>query len=275
VEGSDRWFPRLLGIASAAALLFSLLLPSGALAWSAGCDGHATIFAFAGEEEHHAGTIGAQASVETVNEGLCAPTDGFGSSSSSWVALVGAYLGSGSENDIYQVGIDKCQDPGCPRDPPTTYYFYAYGHHASTACGAEKLPVAVKAPKGDATAYSHVMKVDKVFVSGGANEYRLYVDGAEQNRVLATQLETCWNGVGASEYADEVHDPGDQAGGCISSCVEHAQNFAYVQYRDGLGWHSMNRPFGQVCDVHDLSTMNCNIASNLHDWFYVRDTRAP
>ena len=261
------------GLVAAVVLQLSLGSSVGRAAWSEPCDGVDFGYYYAGMSEDHANVRGAQTKIEFFNQGLCTPNDGYGSFSSNWVAIVGYDPLDVLRFNIYQVGIDKCQDPGCPRDPPTPYYFYAYGRMASTTCGQSLAPFPWRAPKGDANTTTYAYRIEKEFPSGEPAAYVLRIGGVEQNRRLTWDIETCWKGVDGAQYANEVFDLGDQSGGTVSN----HQSFAENRWKDSAGWHGMNRPYLDPCDTAPGQNdwQRCFVSSTRHDTFYSWDTRAP
>jgi len=243
--------------------------PASSMAWSHGCGGpDATPPDFVGQREHHTGITGARVKIEwstAVAPVLCT-TAGADSFSSTWVAI-------GNEvdpNDIYQVGIDRCQGGGCaPTSGPddTPYYFVAKGRGYSAVCGTGVAPTPVETQQGLATAGSlwyQIYQPDSV-------TFQTRIGGATAGVSMSTYWAgQCWGGVAVAAYDNEVFDIFDQTAGRTSD----TQFWSSATWTNSSGTLvSMNRPFSSNCDDKDRSSMACAVASNLHDAWYTHDTR--
>lgn len=274
---------RVLGTLTILAMLWWAVVvpgPGAVVAWSGPCDGIDNIrSAFAGMIEGPTRMTGARGKIEFANPVLCTrPAAGEPVFSSVWVAVVGSDSNDRYGYNTYQVGIDKCSNgaaSSCPSGQDNVpYYFYAYGRMSGPNCGAEVPPIPQKAPLGNAYDASYWYAVRK----SGAY-YIASIAGVEQNRKGAFYLETCWtsepqadDGVDGAQYMNEVQDPNSQSGGSVSD----SQFISSVTWYDAAGAsHSLWRPYNQLCDVHDLSTQRCKVASNLHDSWYSWDSRQP
>lgn len=265
------------------ATAFLMVLPAAAAgpvaAWSAPCDGRNNITAFAGMFEGPARMTGARAKIEFANPVLCTgPAPGESVFSSVWVAVVGNDPNDPYGLNIFQVGIDKCSNgdaSGCPPGQDNIpYYFYAYGRMSGPNCAQAVAPRPIKAPLGNAYDASYWYAVRK-----SGSDYVASIAGIEQYRKGAFYLESCWtsepqadDGVDGAQYMNEVQDPNTQSGGSVSD----SQFISSVTWYDANGGsHSLWRAYNQLCDVHDLSTQRCKVASNLHDSWYSWDSRQP
>ncbi len=266
---------RVTAILAAVALLFAVHLsqPPVVAAWSHSCAGPASydpfgyaINSFSGVLSGSPGLTGARAKIEwstSVDPRLCTGSgDGF---SSSWVALTGD-----GGWDIYQVGIDKCKNGLCNADngvEDRSYYFWAYGREAGS-CGAALGPEPILAPLGLTSANSYWYQVYK-----SGSYYYARIGGSTQNSKTAGSLETCWSGgPQGAQYMTELWDLFDQNPGRVAD----QQFISSATWTDSGGTlTSVWRPYSTDCDVVDLSSMRCRIASNLHNSWYVWDTRQP
>jgi hypothetical protein len=244
-------------VAATLALASLPVLAASAAAWTAQCDGFPPSAWFEGLAEDHLNNHGVRALIEYNNPALClnpAPGDGE-TFSASWVGLVKTT----HPYNIYQVGLDKCQNrPGCPAG---VYYFWAYGRQQGACAMMLPLPNNV----GAANANSYWYQIIKI----GAY-FHARIAGVTKDTKLFSSLDTCWGGISGWQILDEVGDPGDEAG----SQGADTRFYSSITWRDHLDVdHALNRPFSSPCDVEELSTMNCWVASNLHDAFYTDDTR--
>jgi len=260
----------------AVALLFVGFLahPAPALAWSHSCGGPASydaygdpISSFSGIIDGTPGLTGVRAKIEwstSVDPTLCSGTGT--SFSSSWVAVVG----DGGPWEIYQVGIDKCHNTGCNPDNGVVdraYYFFAYGREESSSCQAIA-PEPIKAPMGLTSAGSYWYQIYK-----NGFYYYARIAGSQQDFRIDTALETCWvDGPTGAQYMTELWDLFDQNPGRVAD----QQFFSSATWTNSGGsLVSVYRPYSSNCEIVDLSSMRCRVASNLHDSWYTWDTRQP
>lgn len=250
------WRPMIVAAVVCVIALPAVVRP--ALAWSPTCDGQVTSPWFEGLIEDHLNNHGVRALIEYNNPSLCrdpAPGDGE-TFSSSWVGLVRNV----HPYNIYQVGLDKCQNrAGCPTG---VYYFWAYGRQQG-ACGQALAPVPHDVGSANSNSYWYqIIKIGAYF--------HARIAGVTKDTKVFSSLDTCWGGISGWQILEEVGDPGDEAGSQGTDTRFHSQ----ITWRDSSdAEHALNRPFGSPCDVEDLPTMNCWVASNLHDAFYADDTR--
>lgn len=112
----------------------------------------------------------------------------------------------------------------------------------------------------------HFFQISKV-----GSSYNYYIDEVFKYSRSVSDIETCWPGVAAVEYQDEMLNNGDQAGGTVSN----HQLFGEVQYQNGSGWHYENRSSGSACDANSNPTnWRCAWDYTGHN-FYPWDNRAP
>ena len=213
------------------------------------------------------GLKGAYAEIEYFNESLC--TQGattVNSWSLSWVSLDGPQSSSVPGIDIFQGGYAKCPDPtvgSCPWNAGITYYWVFYAREQG-ACGAAFNTGFIKI--ANAAAGIHFFQVSKV----GSN-YNFYIDEVLKYQRSLADIDTCWPGVSAVEYQDEMLNNGDQAGGTVSN----HQSFAEVQYQNATGWHYESRASGAACDANSFpASWRCNWDYTGHN-FYPWDARVP
>lgn len=243
--------------------------PVVVLAWSHGCGGpSATPPDFVGLVEDHAGLLGARAKIEwsTLIDPVLCTTSGGDSYSSSWVGIVNYSSG----NNIYQVGIDKCQGTQCgPDSGPdnTAYYFVAKGRGYSPVCGTAVAPTPVETSQGLASAGSLWYQVYK----SNSTTFQTRIGGATAGDSMSTYWTgQCWGGVEAAQYLNEVWDIFDQTPGRSAD----NQFWSSATWTNSSGTlTSINRPFSSGCDDDTRSSMACGVASNLHDAWYTSDTR--
>lgn len=263
-------------------VMASWIFPPATSAWSHGCDGVNNYTAFAGMLEFHPLTTGARAKIEYANPTLCtSPAPGESSFSSVWTAVAGADANDVDGLNIYQVGIDKCQNgaaSGCPSGVNNVpYYFYAYGRMSGPNCGTSVAPQPQKAPRGLATNDSWWFTI----IKSGSN-YLATIAGSEQYRKGAFYLETCWtstldetDGVDTAEYMNEVQDPFSQSGGSVAD----PQLLSSVTWYDAAGTHSLSRPYSQICDSYpkgwQQGGQRCYVLSTAHDGWNSWDSRQP
>lgn len=253
--------------------LAGLAVASPAVAWSHPCGGpSADPPDFVGLVEYHppAGVSGARVKIEYADPTLCT-TSGADSFSSAWVAIEGQDAYDFLGDNIFQVGIDTCQNGACPSGATNgvPYYFWAFGRMSGAGC-TRIAPAPHKAPMGnavDASYWFQVLWVDDIYPY-----YAVRIAGSTQKTELVSAVEPCWNGVDTAAYVDEVWDIFDQTPGSVSD----SQFWSTGTWVDGSGaTHAINRPYSSACDVDDRSSQACHVASNLHDSFYVHDTRQP
>lgn len=253
----------------------SLAYPPPATAWSHACGGAdpGPRAGFVGLAEYHppADVAGLRVKLEYQDPTLCT-TPGAASFSSAWIGIEGQDPNDPGYN-IFQIGIDTCQNAACPSGATNgvPYYFWAYGHMASSNCGSAVAPVAHKAPMGNAANASYwfqIVRVDDPVYP----YYSARIAGSTQVTKQVADIGPCWNGVDTAAYLDEVWDIFDQTPGSVSN----SQFWSTATWDDGSGViHAVNRPYSASCDVDDRTSQSCHVASNLHDSFYVYDTRQP
>lgn len=243
-----------LGLTMTLGLGWSLTDPPAA--WALGCAGPAIgpggpHGSFAGNNFTHTNqTDGARATIEFKNEALCT-TAGESDFSSYWAAVVAFPSPNGL--NIYQVGIDDCKVNACPAGPTDNvpYYFWAYGREAANGCTA-KGPTATYI--SDAPAQSKVYRVIREIVPGAGAFWRTYIGASQTSSRVASDLDTCWGGVDAAQFANELWDLNAQSGGTSGN----KQTFSNVQWYDGSNWVNVTgMPLGGNCHFVDLSTQRC------------------
>jgi hypothetical protein len=218
--------------------------------------------------------IGAYTEIKYVNKSLCqqSPTvQKYKSWSLSWVSLEGPVDPDPLNGiNIYQGGYAKCPDPvaslpSCPYNGGVSYVWYYYAHHASTACGMPFSTGIVKI--ANATTGTHFFQVSKV-----GTQANFYVDEVLKNHRPWTDISTCWSGVAAAEWQNEMLNIGDQGGGPLS---DH-QDFGNNQYQTSTGWHPFNLPLSSDCPGNSYPAhWICKTSSNQADRFRSWDDRAP
>ena len=268
-------------------LAAGMALPASILAWSHPCTGTADPTAFAGMVEAHDFTRGARAKMEFASPTLCtSPAPGEPAFSSLWVAVTGSDPHDIFGDNIFQVGIDKCENGGASGCAPGStsnvpYYFWAYGRMDGSAC-SEVLPLAVKAPLGNANTNTYWYALRK---SGGdySGNYIASIGGTDQATKDWFSLDTCWdfngiccNGVDSSQYLNEVQDLFTQSGGSVSN----PQTWSSVTWSDHSGTlHAISRPYSDACDTSysgkQQGGMRCFVLSNAHDGWNLWDSRQP
>jgi len=257
-----RW-PSLL-IGGVLALGTSLTVPASAAAW-ANCQG-VSQNKYLGDGRSGAGLKGVYAEIEYVNESPC--TQGatkVASWSLSWVSLDGPQTPADGVN-IFQGGYAKCPDPtvgSCPWNNGVTYYWVFYQRETG-ACGIKFTTPFIKI--ANAATGLHFFQISKV----GSN-YNFYIDEVFKYARSASDLDTCWPGVVAVEYQDEMLNNGDQGGGTVSN----HQLFGNVQYQNGSGWHLENHASGSACSANSNPTNWRCAWDYTHHNFYPWDNRAP
>lgn len=229
--------------------------------------------AFAGTVETHMGAVlGASSRIEYVNEALCTPLPGGqGSFSSYWVAVVGNHPNDTVGRNIFQIGVDKCQGSACPAGVPVndSYYFYAYGRMASSACGNAVDPMPVMAPKGLASAGKPLYSIFRQSIPGAGIFYVAKISGSQQTMRSASSLETCWSGVDSAQLLNEVAMPGDQLGGPD----DQRQNWEDPLWRNGSVWQAITRQPNSQCDVEERSSDRCRWSASGDPVWWSWDTR--
>jgi hypothetical protein len=262
--------------------------PAAVLAWSHPCTGNNDDpLAFAGMLELHDFTRGARAKMEFASPTLCtSPAAGEAAFSSLWVAVTGQDPNDFFGDNIFQVGIDKCENgaasgcaPGSTANVP--YYFWAYGRMDSSACN-EVAPLAVKAPLGNANTNTYWYAIRKSGADYGGR-YIASIGGSDQATQGWFGLDACWdhngvccNGVDSSEYMNEVQDLFTQAGGSVGN----PQTWSSVTWTDHSGAaHPISRAYSDPCDTVGLGWqqggMRCFVLPNAHDGWNLWDSRQP
>lgn len=90
--------------------------------------------------------------------------------------------------------------------------------------------------------------------------------------MLVASLERCWGGVDQAQYINEKYDVWTQTPGRVSDM----QLWLDAYWRNSAGSEvPLWRPLGAPCDVADLASQGCVIASSQHDSWYNWDTRQP
>ncbi|MES2209375.1 MAG: hypothetical protein V4515_04230 [Chloroflexota bacterium] len=249
-------------IASALAVGTLSAVPATATAW-ANCTG-VSENKFLGNGRSGTGLKGVYAEIEYVNENLCvqAATKVW-SWSLSWVSLDGPQTAAAGVN-IYQGGYAKCPDPSvntCPWNNGITYYWVFYQRETGP-CGLVFGTPFIKI--ANAATGLHFFQISKV---GSSHNY--YIDEVFKYSRSVSDIETCWPGVAAVEYQDEMLNDGDQGGGTVSN----HQLFGNVQYQNASGWHYENRTPGSGCANSNPTNWRCTWDYTGHN-FYPWD-RAP
>jgi hypothetical protein len=174
-------------------------------------------------------------------------------------------LGNASDpSNIFQVGVDECQGPGCLQ-ANSPYYFYALGWEAGPLCGNERPPVAKKAPKGNATGG---MPLFTIIRNSANSQLEARIDGAVQYSVLWSTVVICWGGTPHGSWLREVYNFGDQAGGPNGN----RQNFEDVIVHLG-SWRDID---GRAlnCSVPSFwAHMKCDWSNTELSKFWQWDTR--
>lgn len=244
-------------------------LPRAVVAWPA-CDNLPFQNLFVGETHSVSNLKGVYAEIEYFNEKLCvqgaSPDPSW---SLSWVSLDGQNSDSVPGLAIYQGGYAKCPPPSvgtCPWNSGAPYYWYFYGREQGV-CGAAFNTGIVKAPKGNATSGIHEFQISEV-----SSTYYFWIDHVVQNSRPQSDIDTCWGRIPLVEWENEMADPGDQNGGTVSN----HQSYGNTQFQDNAGWHAHSLSLGQPCQNNaQPSVWRCFVASNVGDYFYSWDTRAP
>ncbi len=255
---------RAFAVAAVLALGTLSAVPASAAAW-ANCSGTSGN-KFLGDGHASAGLKGVYAEIEYFNESLCVQgATKVGSWSLSWVSLDGPQTGADGVN-IFQGGYAKCPPPivgSCPWNNGVTYYWYFYQHETG-ACGlVGGSPTIMKI--ANAGSGLHFFQISKV----GSN-YNFYIDEVFKYGRPASDIDTCWPGVTAVEYQDEMLNNGDQGGGTVSN----HQLFGNIQYQDASGWHLEYQTPGSACANSNPTNWRCNWDYTGHN-FYPWDNRAP
>jgi hypothetical protein len=263
---------RALGVSVLIALVLAGAFPVIAVAWPA-CDGPSGTNLFAGNARFAGGLRGVYAEIEWFNTHLCVQTgDPEWSWSMSWVSLDGPNSDQVAGVSIFQGGFTKCAPAGtgsCPFNGGVSYHWFYYGREEGQ-CGAAYNSTIRKAPKGNAGPGVYDYEVSKA----PDGDYHFYINEVSQYAKAGYTIDDCWGGVGVVgvEWQNEMLDPNDQNGGTVSN---HQQFFA-VQYKDGSGWHSANRPLGSLCDANsNPASWHCGWGSTSGTFFNEWDERAP
>jgi hypothetical protein len=215
------------------------------------------------------GLIGVYSEIQYVNKGLCfqGPGPTVDSWSLSWVSLDGPQSPLIAGVDILQGGYAKCPDPlvgSCPYNNGATYYWVYYGHEVGP-CGAAFNTGFIKI--ANATSGTHFFQVSKV-----GSQYNFYVDEVLKYHRSLADIQTCWPGVAAAEWQNEMLNDGDQGGGPLSNYQDFGEN----QYQNGSGWHPANRTLISACDANsNPANWYCTTSSTEQDRFKSWDNRAP
>lgn len=216
------------------------------------------------------GMIGVYSQIENVSESLCTQpvSPKVPSWSLAWISLDGPHNPVPGWN-IYQGGYATCPPPEvgtCPYNGGKRYIWVYYAHDNSLMCGYAFNTGFIKI--ADATTYAtHVFQISKV-----GSQYNFYVDNVLKYSRSQDDIETCWLGVAAGEWQDEMLNNDDQAGGHVAN----AQNFGNNRYQDGTGWHNMNRPLGGNCDANSYPAhWHCHTSTSVPNYFVSWDDRVP
>jgi hypothetical protein len=166
--------------------------------------------------------------------------------------------------EIFQVGYDKCQGPGCPQQN-SSYFFWAEGYDQSPSCGPASPPTPHKAPKGNATSGLHLFTVIRTGTNGVNLEAR--IDGVVQRTGSWSHIVgICWLTVYAADWLNELYNVGDQSGGFLAN----AQNWEAVQYHKG----SWTTKTATTCNVlGPWAHQKCSWAPSPPGKFWTWDTR--
>lgn len=241
------WRATLAGLALVS--VFSMAIPTAAF----GLACHTQKSYFMGTIEDHGATRGAEAKIDYVNESLCTGIDGAhpGTFSSYWVSVVGYSPLDVNADDIYQIGVDECKGTSCgPTSPSgTPYYFWAYGHHASSQCGPEVGPIP-HLISGTPSGLRTYTVVPEDGPSGTLTH--LNIDGVSKWFQPESTLTSCWAGIGGVQIMNESFDTGTQAGGPTSNY----QDFQNPKWYDG-SWHTISRAPSTTCDVPPSMSRGC------------------
>lgn len=144
----------------------------------------------------------------------------------------------------------------------SAFYFYAYGWPPGPC--VERVPFAVKAPKGNAGPGMLTYSVQRV---GTAVEAR--ISGQVQASISATTLFTSWDASPASAiWADEVVNFADQSGGVVAN----RQNWEAVQYHAG-SWWIINGTKLTDCVLAGYAHQRCDWSPDTVGRFWTWDSR--
>lgn len=207
---------------------------------------------------------GATARIEYVNAQLCTgfnPAIHGASFSSYWVALANA----SDPFNLFQLGVDECQGPGCVQQN-SPYYFWAFGWDESPLCGLDRPPVPHKAPKGNATGGMHLFTVIKN-TAPAIDQLEGRIDGAVQVDEPWAQFVDCWEAVPHAAWRNEVMNFADQIGGPISN----AQNWENVWVHSGQ-WYVVPVPSGS-CSNSNWTHQQCGWSPTTPGKLWMWDSR--
>lgn len=221
---------------------------------------------FLGNGYSASGLKGVYSEIEYIDKKLCIQgTPRVNSWSLSWVSIDGPQSLSTPGIDIYQGGYADCPFTGtCPFNNGVSYIWYFYGHEQG-ACGLPFNSGVIKLQ--NATSGIHDFQISKV----GAR-YNFYYDEVDINHISQADVETCWPGVAAVEWQNEMLNNADQGGGGLAN----RQDFRVNQYQNGTGWHPMNRTLGSLCDANSYpSHWHCRTSSTISNNFTSWDDRFP
>lgn len=253
-----------LALAVAGLGLLELAHPDPAAALSCGPDGYRA----AGTNEIQPTTDGVTAKIEFVNEALCTTGANF---SAYWVGIVKASQG---KNNIFQIGVDKCRLTDCdPDESPQNapYYFWAYGHDQSAACGMAAAPTPHSIP-GTPTSGLTLYSIYRTTIPGLGTTYVAKKAGATIVQIPQSSIEGCWGGISGSQIVNEIDNANTQGGGPDSN----RQNFESAQWHSSTGWHTISRPPGSHCDFEqNLPSQLCQWKADGSNIWYSWDTRWP
>jgi hypothetical protein len=215
--------------------------------------------------------IGVYSEIQFFEKSLCIQgppgTPRYHSWALSWVSLDGPQSSSTPGIDIFQGGYAKCPPSSvgsCPYNNGVSYTWYYYAHEEGPCglafnTGIKKL--------ANVTSGTHFFQVSRV-----GTKYNFYVDEVLKYSRPRADIETCWPGVAAVEWQNEMLNKGDQGGGPLSNYQDFGEN----QYQNSTGWHAANRTLNAACDANSYPAhWHCKTTGTEQDRFKSWDDRAP
>ena len=110
-------------------------------------------------------------------------------------------------------------------------------------------------------------------ISKVGTQWNFYIDEALKYTRTQTDITSCWPGVAAIEWQNEMLNSGDQGGGPLSNY----QNYDANQYQTSTGvWHPANRTVLSTCDANSYPAhWNCLTDNATANQFRSADDRLP
>jgi hypothetical protein len=209
--------------------------------------------------------IGASSQIEFINRAVCTQGEHFVDSwALSWVSIQN---GTGGPNNILQTGYAKCGvSSSCGWNGGNSYVWYYYGRNAGP-CGA-------KFQTGVVKIYNVSSGLHDFAVLKSGTHYNVTVVSVVEAQRSVSDIETCWEGGGASSagWYNEMLNNGDQGGG-PSTNHQSLDNNAYLT---GTGWHSFTHPLNSLCvNTAALPNWHCQWSGSYSDRIYTWDDRFP